>query len=119
MIVMMSAVLFCGMTAVCHFVFGNDGQETVYATKGAETTHELQAGLAGFVNGISSMEAYSKAAREKNLENAYEKVLVGTASIDRKTLNQIAVQKLLDSISDIGSSAEQVVEQNQMAYDDY
>lgn len=101
-------------------VFGNDGQDTVYATKSKEPFHhELQLGLMGFVDGISSMEAYSKATRKKNLENAYEKILVGTASVDKRTLNQMAVQELLENISDIGSSAEKVVEQNQMAYDDY
>ena len=75
----MAVVLFCGMVGICHFLFGSDGQDTVYAVKEGESSNqELQAGVAGFVNGINSMEAYSKAAREKNLENAYEKILVGT-----------------------------------------
>lgn len=118
--VMMSVVLCCTTLGVCHLVFGNSGQDTVYATKSEESSqHQLQVGLTGFVSGISSMEAYSQATRKKNMQNAYEKILVGTASVDKRTLNQIAVQRLLDNISDIGSSAEQVVEQNQMAYEDY
>lgn len=117
---MMIVMLFFSMVGLCHLVFGNGGQDTVYAVKEGETSsQELQAGLAGFVNGINSMEAYSKAVREKNLENAYEKILVGTASVDKRTLNQLAAREVLENVQDIGSSAEQVVEQNQMAYEDY
>ena len=115
--IVISVSLFSGMIGICHLIFGNGGQDTVYATK--QENEPIQAGLAGLVNGISTMEAYSKATREKSLENTYEKILVGTASIDRRALNQMAAKKLLKNISDVGSSAEQVVEQNQMAYDDY
>ena len=118
--VTMAVILFCGMVGICHFIFGSDGQNTVYAVKEGEPSDDkLQAGVAGFVNGINSMEAYSKAAREKNLENAYEKILVGTASVDKRTLNKLAAQEVVENVSDIGSLAEQVVEQNQMAYEDY
>ena len=40
----MAVVLFCGMVGICHFLFGSDGQDTVYAVKEGESSkQELQA----------------------------------------------------------------------------
>lgn len=114
--VVLTGALALGVSALCA-----DGQNVVYAVSDVTVPSEyrVQAGLMGVVNGVASMEQYSKDGRMKSVANANEEILVGTKSVSRNALNRNAFSVGVQKAEAVGACALQTVAQNQLSYNDY
>ena len=130
--VIVSGVAVVAVVSLCASGFAGSGKNKVYAVQSFGDRHkdydtseddppssELQAGLMGIVNCVSSMEEYSIAASSVDIENVHEEILVGTPKVRKNALNRMNLEKGASQISQIGYYAQQTVRENHMASEDY
>ena len=129
------AIIVAGIAVLAVVVLGaagfsGGGKNKVYAVQNSKDKeaesgdeenipNELQAGLMGVVNSVTSLEEYSAAASSKSIENAHEDVLVGNSKASKGALNRISVEKGLTAMSGIGYISQLAVRQHQMPVEDY
>ena len=131
-VVIVSSVVIVAVVSIMISGFTGTGNNKVYAVQASDMQNltevqnqdeppasELQAGLMGIVNSVSSMEEYSRAASSVNITNENEEVLVGTAKVRRNALNKITLGKGAKQIGEIGYYAQMTVRENHMASEDY
>ncbi len=87
----------------------------------AETvrTEELQAGLKGVIQGVSTMTEYSKAAEEIEIASANEEILVGAASVSRQDVLRNTLEEGTRPAGDVAARAQALVRENQMPVSEY
>ncbi|MCI5996458.1 MAG: cell wall hydrolase [Blautia sp.] len=83
------------------------------------TGRELQSGLKGIMNSVSSLEEYSLAASSVDITTENEQVLVGTSKVRRGVLNRITLGKGARQAGGVGYYAQRAVRENHMASEDY
>ncbi|MDD2958140.1 MAG: cell wall hydrolase [Lachnospiraceae bacterium] len=117
----MSGVLLIGVISLGISEFDMTGQSVVYAVNHVSASEEsrLQAGLMGVVNGVASMEEYSRAGRLKDVASANEEILVGTNKVNRNAVNRYAFSDGIQKAGELGYDALQAVEKNQMPLEEY
>lgn len=79
----------------------------------------VQAGLNGIMEGISSMEAFSRSARAQKVSGVGEEVLIGASKANSDEINRMRLERGISQVSEVGYGASQFVRENQMPSQDY